>query len=124
VTYGLPFYEACAKHIKETFHSQRVYLIASNTLSKKTNFLTQLQQALGNTVVGTWIGIKPHTPLNELLPIMEDMKDKQADCLITLGGGSLSDGGKAIIYVSVDPPPNRVNLIRYAGPCKWSKDRR
>lgn len=50
--------------------------------------------------MGTWIGIKAHTPLDDLLPIMEDMKVKNADCIITLGGGSLSDGGKAITYVS------------------------
>jgi alcohol dehydrogenase class IV len=100
LTYGLPFYEACAKHVKETFRSQRPYVMASNTLSKRTNFLRQLQETLGNDLVGTWIGIKAHTPLDDLLPIMEDMKAKNADCLITLGGGSLSDGGKAIIYVS------------------------
>ncbi|KUJ13464.1 Dehydroquinate synthase-like protein [Mollisia scopiformis] len=98
LTYGLPFYEACAKHLKETFHSQRPYIIASNTLSKKTNFLSQLQQALGDGLAGTWIGIKAHTPLDDLLPILEDMRTKNADSLITLGGGSLSDGGKAIIY--------------------------
>lgn len=118
VTYGLPFYEACSIHVKEMFRSQRTYVIASKTLSIQTNVLNQLQEALGDNLVGTWIGIKPHTPLKELIPIMDDMKARRADGLITLGGGSLSDGGKAITYVSLLVPFARYHSLKSTGPCK------
>lgn len=100
LSYGLPFYESCSKHVRETFHAKRPYIIASNTLSKKTPFLSQLQDALGDSLVGTWIGIRAHTPLDDLIPIIEDMEAKKADCLITIGGGSLSDGAKLVSFVS------------------------
>ena len=62
--------------------------------------MKDLEQALGSSMVGTWTGIRPHTPWEDLVPIINDMREKDADCLITLGGGSLTDGAKIIIYVS------------------------
>ncbi|KAF8856397.1 Dehydroquinate synthase-like protein [Acephala macrosclerotiorum] len=80
--------------------------------SLKTNFLTQLQEGLGKDLVGIWIGIKAHTPLDDLLPIVEDMRTKKADCLITLGGGSLSDGGKAITYALANDISTKQDFIK------------
>lgn len=99
VSYGLPFYESCSKHARETFKAKRAYVIASRSLSKSGDYLSRLEKALGDCHVGTWVGIGPHTPLDELMPIIEDMREKEADCLITLGGGSLTDGAKIIVYV-------------------------
>lgn len=101
VSYGLPFTEACAKHVSETYHAKKAYIVASTSLSKQTSHVRDLEKALGSNLVGTWIGIRPHTPWEDLVPIINDMREKEADCLITLGGGSLIDGAKIIIYVSI-----------------------
>lgn len=98
VSYGLRFTEAVPKHVEHTFHAQRAYLLASPSLSKSTSNVRDLEAALGTRHAGTWLGIKPHTPWDQLVPIINDMRDKKADCLITLGGGSLTDGAKMIIY--------------------------
>lgn len=100
VSYGLPFAAACAKHVLETYHKRKAYIIASTSLSQQTSQVRDLEQALGTNHLATWIGIRPHTPWEDLVPIINDMRDKGADCLITLGGGSLIDGAKIIIYVS------------------------
>ena len=34
------------------------------------------------------------------MPIITDMRERKADCLVTIGGGSLVDGAKIIIFVS------------------------
>ena len=34
------------------------------------------------------------------MPIVTNMREKQANCMITIGGGSLIDGVKIIILVS------------------------
>ena len=104
VSYGLPFPEACAKHVSDTYHAKKAYIIASTSLSKQTSHVRDLEKALRSDHVATWIGIRPHTPWEDLVPIINDMREKGADCLITLGGGSLIDGAKIIIYVSGSDP--------------------
>ncbi|KAI0111159.1 Dehydroquinate synthase-like protein [Nemania sp. FL0031] len=98
VSYGLPYDQACKKHVDGFLKAQRVYIIASRSLSQQTQCLAKLEASLGEKHVGTWIGIKPHTPYDNLLDIMRDIKVKKADCLVTLGGGSLIDGAKLITY--------------------------
>lgn len=45
----------------------------------------------------------PHTLMSEVLEIVEDCRNLSVDCIVTLGGGSLSDGAKIISFV---PPPS------------------
>ena len=98
VSYGLPFSECCAKHIHDTFKASKAYILASTSLSKQRKHVQNLETALAFDQVGTWTGVRPHTPWDDLIPVINDMREKEADCLITLGGGSLTDGAKVIIY--------------------------
>lgn len=98
LSFGLPFPEACAKHISTTFHSTRVFIIASKSLSTNTDALQKLQSALGDAVVGVRIGISPHTPIPEVVEIINQARDLDVDCLVTLGAGSLTDGAKLVRF--------------------------
>jgi alcohol dehydrogenase class IV len=100
VSYGLTYDAACAKHVNQTYHSKRAYLVASRSLSTQTSRVRDLEKALGSAHLATWVGVRPHTPWEDLMPIVTDMREKQADCMITIGGGSLTDGAKIIILVS------------------------
>lgn len=97
VSYGRPFDETCAHHVENTFDAKRAYVIASASLSKNTNEVDKLKKALGDRLAGVWIGIAPHTPWDEVVAATKDALEKQADCLITIGGGSLVDGAKAML---------------------------
>ena len=110
VSYGLSFQASCAKHVKETFKSRRAYVVASTSLSKQTSHVKDLEAALGDNHAGTWIGIRPHTPWEDLVPIINDMREKSADLLITLGGGSLTDGAKVIVCSTSFCPRHALNL--------------
>lgn len=101
ISYGLPFHSACAKHVVETFKASRVYIIASGSLARNTDNVIKLQNALGSRVVGTRIGMKPHTLWSEILEIAKEAKEVNADILVTLGAGSLTDGAKIIALVSL-----------------------
>ena len=103
VTYGLPFPEACRKHVDTLFKASRVYIICSASLAKSTEALVSLQSALGSKVVGTRIGMKPHTLWSEILEIVKEARDVKADLLITLGAGSLTDGAKIVALVGIIP---------------------
>lgn len=100
ISYGVPFPEACAKHVNDTFKASRVYVIASGSLSKNTDHVKQLQEALGGKIVGIREGMTPHTLWSEVLEIAEECRKTQADLIVTLGAGSLTDGAKIISLVS------------------------
>ena len=101
ISYGLAYPEACVKHVSETFHALRVYILASGSLSRNTDAVNRLidtlNQGLGErTVVGVKKGIQPHTYFPDVLDIINEAKDCKADCLITLGAGSLTDAAKVV----------------------------
>jgi alcohol dehydrogenase class IV len=103
VSYGLPYTEACAKHVTKTFGRSRVYIIASGTLSRETDRLDRLIDALkakGVEVVGVKKGMRPHTPWTQIIEIANEARAENADCIITLGAGSLTDGAKLVVLVS------------------------
>lgn len=100
ISYGLPFPEACRKHVAdERFRAFRVYIICSGSLAKDTSNLKDLQQVLGHKVAGVRIGMKPHTFMSEVLEIVEDARELDADLIVTLGGGSLIDAAKVVAFV-------------------------
>ncbi|KAL5611041.1 hypothetical protein FOBRF1_007158 [Fusarium oxysporum] len=98
VSFGLPFPQACCKHLKTNFKRPRVYIIASASLSKNTSYVDQLKSALEGLVVGVRIGISPHTPISEIVDILADVKDLEIDCIVTLGAGSITDGAKLVRF--------------------------
>jgi alcohol dehydrogenase class IV len=99
LSYGIPFPAAAARHIGETFHASRAYVICSGSLSRNTDALNQLKEALGEKVVGVRIGMKSHTLWSEIIEIVNDARRVNADLLLTLGAGSLTDGAKIVSFV-------------------------
>lgn len=99
ISYGLPFPETCKLHNEQHFKACRVYIICSGTLAKTSSHLGDLKQALGDKVAGVRIGMKPHTFMSEVLEIIHDARELDADLIITLGAGSLSDGAKMLAQV-------------------------
>lgn len=100
LSYGIPFPAAAAHHVRETFQAARVYVICSGSLARNTDVLDRLRQALGpDTVVGVRVGMQSHTLWSEVLEIVHDVRRVEADLLITVGGGSLTDGAKVIALV-------------------------
>ncbi|KAI0113137.1 Dehydroquinate synthase-like protein [Daldinia grandis] len=93
ISHGLKFEKACAHHAENTFHASQIYVVVSNSISK-TEAFTALQTALANKIVGVRYGILPHTPLEDVLALADDLNAKSPDLIITLGAGSVSDGVK------------------------------
>ena len=113
ISYGLPFPEACAKHIAETFHATQVYILASTSLSRNTNDLSKLHAAIDGrlgegTVVGIRQGVKPHSYYSDILKITKEARDWNTNCLVTLGGGSLADAAKIVALVSPGLPFSKI----------------
>lgn len=100
MSYGLPYDKACAKHISDTFKASKVYIISSGTLARKTDKVDRLVDTIGKQkVVGLRQGITPHTPWTEILSIAQECRDAGADCVVTIGAGSITDGAKIVVLV-------------------------
>ncbi|KIW62998.1 hypothetical protein PV04_09881 [Phialophora macrospora] len=98
ISSGLSFEEACVKHVKHTFQATRVFILASRSLSKQTDCLEKLKEALGDRVAGYRIGISPHTPISEVVEVIDDARKLDVDCLVTLGAGSITDAAKLLRF--------------------------
>ncbi|KAM3072375.1 hypothetical protein ACMFMG_009184 [Clarireedia jacksonii] len=100
ISSGVPFPRAVAHHLIHTLHAHKPYLIVSASISKTPNFVA-LKRALndpdhGLQLAGVRFGIRSHTPWGEVLEVVRDARECEADALVTLGAGSLTDGGKVV----------------------------
>ena len=81
-----------------TLGCRRIYIAVSDESASYSDGLIKLQLALRDHPAGIWMGIPAHTPYDALIPILRDIREKAADCIVTLGGGSLADGTKLLTY--------------------------
>jgi hypothetical protein len=70
ISLGLPFSEACRKHVLSTYKAQKVYIIVSSSISRTSTFTT-LKDELGDKVVGVRYGIRQHVPWQDVLEIAQ-----------------------------------------------------
>ncbi|CAG8975422.1 hypothetical protein HYALB_00010369 [Hymenoscyphus albidus] len=117
ISTGIPFPAACAHHITNTFKASKVYIIVSNSISKTSNF-TDLENALGDKVVGVRKGIKPHTPWDDVLEIVAEVREKGVDVIVTLGAGSLTDGAKVVAFALANNVSTTDDLAKLPGAAK------
>jgi alcohol dehydrogenase class IV len=96
--------------VEETFDASLVYIIASKSLSDNTDALKRLDAALGSKVVGTRVGMRPHTPWSDILSIVNEARPLNSDCIATLGAGSLTDGSKIIACALANDIRNEEDL--------------
>ncbi|EHA19179.1 alcohol dehydrogenase [Aspergillus niger ATCC 1015] len=97
LSYGIPFSSSAAHHITDLFHASKIYILCSASLARDTDALDRLTRALGpDKIAGTRIGMQSHTLWSEVLEVVRDAQAVEADLLITLGGGSLTDAAKVV----------------------------
>ncbi|HKV00275.1 MAG TPA: iron-containing alcohol dehydrogenase [Vineibacter sp.] len=95
VLFNRPAAEAIAD-ITRRFEAKRVFLMVSGTLNRQTDEIEKVRQALGNRCAGTFDSMPPHTPRHAVIAATAQARDAGADLIVTLGGGSITDGAKAV----------------------------
>ena len=95
VVYGKPAAESVAA-LARRHQAERVFLMVSGTLNRDTDEIDKLRRALGNHCVGTFDKMPPHTPRAAVIAAAEQAREARADLIVTLGGGSITDGAKAV----------------------------
>jgi maleylacetate reductase len=95
VVFGKPFAEALAQEV-ERFDARAVFVLASGTLSRETDFVERLRQMLGNRFAGLCAKIGAHTPRSDVVAAANSAREAGADLIVTLGGGSITDAAKMV----------------------------
>jgi maleylacetate reductase len=95
VQFGKPAAETVAGLVQR-HQAERVFLMVSGTLNRETDEVEKLRRALGNHCVGTFDKMPAHTPRSAVIAAAEQARAAEADLIVTLGGGSITDGAKAV----------------------------
>jgi len=95
VVFGRPASGAIQEQL-ERLGAQRAFLMVSGTLNRETDEIEKVRSELGPRCVGTFDSMPPHTPRAAVIAAAEQARAAKADLIVTIGGGSITDGAKAV----------------------------
>jgi len=91
------------RHAEEAIPAQldrlgasRAFLMVSGTLNRETGEIERIRQALGARCAGTFDNMPAHTPREAVISAANQARSAKADLIVTVGGGSITDGAKAV----------------------------
>jgi maleylacetate reductase len=95
VIFGKPAAEAIAGQVHR-LGATRVFLMVSHSLNRNTDEIDKVRRALGNRCAGSFDRMPAHTPRAAVIQATEAARAAGADLIVTIGGGSITDGAKAV----------------------------
>ena len=95
VVFGQPAAEAVAAQL-DRLHLSRAFLMVSGTLNRNTDEIEKIRKSLGGRYVGRLDAMPSHTPREAVVAAAEQARAAGADIIVTVGGGSITDGAKAV----------------------------
>src|SRR5882757_5735387 len=95
VVFGTPAAEAVVEQLGR-LRAARAFLMVSGTLNRQTDEIEKIRKALGSRCVATFDSMPPHTPREAVIAAAEQARSANADLIVTVGGGSITDGAKAV----------------------------
>jgi maleylacetate reductase len=112
VIYGRPFGDVLKDQVEQS-GAHSVFLLASGTLNRETDMVEQVRRALGNRLAGVHARIGAHTPRVDVVEAANAARSAQADLLVTLGGGSVTDAAKMVAFCLGNEVTDPAELDRY-----------
>ena len=112
VRYGAPFAETVAAEAAQV-GAQRVFVLASGTLVRETDCMGRLESALGGKYAGLYDEVGAHTPRHAVVAAANQAREAGADLIVTLGGGSVTDGGKMMLLCLANDVRDPDDLDRF-----------
>jgi maleylacetate reductase len=95
VVFGRPAAEAIVGQT-DRLHASRAFLMVSGTLNRQTDEINRIRRALGPRYAGIFDEMPPHTPREAVIAAANQARAADADLIVTVGGGSITDGAKAV----------------------------
>jgi maleylacetate reductase len=79
---------------EEARSPDRAFVVTGRTLSEKTDLVRRVEEILGEKHAGTFAGMSEHTPGDAVARAAQMARG--SDLLVSVGGGSVVDGTKAV----------------------------
>ena len=95
VVFGKPAAEAVAEEARR-LGARHVFLMVSSSLNRNTDEIAKVTAALGNRCSAVFDWMPPHTPRSAVIDGDGTGAGRKADLIVTIGGGSITDGAKAV----------------------------
>ena len=95
VVFGEPAADAIARQM-DRLRASRAFLMVSGTLRRETDEIAKIERALGHRCSGVFDAMPQHTPREAVIAASEQARAAEADLIVTVGGGSITDGAKAV----------------------------
>ena len=95
VVFGRRASEAIVEQM-DRLSAARAFLMVSGTLNRETSEIEKIRQALGSRCVAIFDAMPAHTPRAAVIAATEQARAAGADLIVTIGGGSITDGAKAV----------------------------
>jgi maleylacetate reductase len=95
VVFGRPAADAVVS-AADRLGARRVFILASATLNRKTDVIRQIADALGSRYAGVHDDMPGHSPRDAVVACANTAREAGCDLLLSVGGGSTTDGGKAV----------------------------
>ena len=95
VVFGRPAAEAVVEQM-DRLRASRAFLMVSGTLNRETDEIEKIRNSLGARCAATFDAMPPHTPREAVIAAAEQARAANADLIVTVGGGSITDGAKAV----------------------------
>jgi maleylacetate reductase len=76
--------------------ARRVFILAGTTLNRKTEEVGKIGAALGSRFAGLHDEMPAHSPRDAVVACANKAREAGCDLLVSVGGGSTTDGGKAV----------------------------
>ena len=92
VVFGRPAADA----VVDRLQAARAFLMVSGTLNRQTDEIEKIRKALGVRCAAIFDAMPPHTPREAVIAAAAQARVANADLIVTVGGGSITDGAKAV----------------------------
>jgi maleylacetate reductase len=95
VVFGRHAAEAVVEQL-DRLGAKRAFLMVSGTLNRETGEIENVRKAMGARCVGIFDKMPAHTPRAAVVAAANQAREARADLIVTVGGGSITDGAKAV----------------------------
>ena len=96
----------------EWFGYRRAYIVCSRTLNTRTDVIRGLEAALGERCVGITDKVGEHSPLSNVLAAAVEAQARDADVIVSVGGGSVMDMCKTMQHCISEQVFDREGLLK------------
>eukprot|EP01084_Bolivina_argentea_P216015 366916_1 len=93
------------------YNYNRILLIASKTLDTTTNEINIIENSLKSRIGSKITGIQQHNPSTDLYKSILEARKIDTDCIVIIGGGSITDNGKATALLKNETNLNSIDDI-------------